>query len=100
MFLKHRDSGKLVEVLSLRDLFNPLHTALVGRYHAGEELQDPEQFEKSVLIFCSGETRAKTEISLTRAARSSSSSCAISAPVMTPPEAISSLSAIARAVPG
>ena len=59
MFLKHKDSGKLVEVLSLRDLFNPLHSALVGRYHAGEELQDPEQFEKSVLVFCSGENLPK-----------------------------------------
>ena len=55
MFLKHKDSGKLVEVLSLRDLFNPLHASLSGRYHAGEEVQDPEQFEKSALVFCSGE---------------------------------------------
>ena len=55
MFLKHKDSGKLVEVLSLRDLFNPLHSTLVGRYHAGEELQDPEQFEKAALVFPSDE---------------------------------------------
>lgn len=59
MFLKHKDSGKLVEVLGLRDLFNPLHASLVGRYHAGEELQDPEQFEKSALIFPSGEALPK-----------------------------------------
>jgi len=59
MFLKHKDSGKLVEVLSLRDLFNPLHPTLVGRYHAGEELQDPEQFDKSLLVFCSGESLPK-----------------------------------------
>ena len=55
MFLKRKDSGKLVEVLSLKDLFNPLHATLVGRYHAGEELQDPEKFEKDTLIFPSGE---------------------------------------------
>ena len=42
MFLKHAKNGKLVEVLSLMDLFNPNHTQLVGRYHAGEELQEPE----------------------------------------------------------
>ena len=55
MFMKHRESGKLVEVLSLRDLFNPLHESLIGRYHAGEELQDPERFAKADLVFCSGE---------------------------------------------
>ncbi len=56
MFLKHRESGKLVEVLSLRDLFNPIHVILVGRYHAGEELQEPETFVKSDLIFLSNES--------------------------------------------
>ena len=59
MFLKQKDSGKLVEVLSLRDLFNPLHDVVVGRYHAGEELQDPEQFSKAELIFPSGEVLPK-----------------------------------------
>ena len=55
MFLKKRDNGKLVEVLSLNDLFNPLHSQLVGRYNAGEELQDPEKFSKKELVFLSGE---------------------------------------------
>jgi hypothetical protein len=55
MFLKHKASGKLVEVLGLRDLFNPIHELLIGRYNAGEELQDPEQFRKADLVFCSGE---------------------------------------------
>jgi len=55
MFLKHKASGKLVEVLGMLDLFNPLHEVIVGRYHAGEELQDPEQFQKSDLVFCSNE---------------------------------------------
>ena len=55
MFLKHRSTGKLVEVLSIRDLFNPMHPNLVGRYHAGEELQDPETFAKADLAFCSDE---------------------------------------------
>lgn len=55
MFLKHSSTGKLVEVLSIRDLFNPMHPNLVGRYHAGEELQDPEQFAKAELVFCSNE---------------------------------------------
>jgi hypothetical protein len=59
MFLKHRETGKLVEVLGLRDLFNPIHSTLVGRYHAGEELQDPETFAKSDLIFLSDEPLPK-----------------------------------------
>ncbi|ESQ09578.1 MAG TPA: acetyltransferase [Chromatiaceae bacterium] len=59
MFVKQRASGKLVEVLSMRDLFNPTHVSLVGRFHAGEEAQDPETFEKASLIFCSGEELPK-----------------------------------------
>jgi hypothetical protein len=55
MFLKQISTGNLVEVLSLNDLFNPNHGALVGRYSAGEELQDPEKFPKSDLQFPSGE---------------------------------------------
>lgn len=59
MFLKHKSSGDLVEVLSLNDLINPLHTTIVGRFHSGEELQDPEQFDKSELLFPSGESLPK-----------------------------------------
>jgi hypothetical protein len=44
---------------ALRDLFNPMHASLVGRYHASEELQDPEQFAKAHLIFTSDETLPK-----------------------------------------
>lgn len=55
MFLKHMENGKLVEVLSLMDLFNPNHGELVGRFHAGEELQDAESFAKGDLLFPSGE---------------------------------------------
>ncbi|HHH38020.1 MAG TPA: acetyltransferase [Sedimenticola sp.] len=55
MFLKHKSNGKLVEVLGLKDLFNPNHPKVVGRYNAGEELQDPEQFSKEELEFLSGE---------------------------------------------
>lgn len=59
MFLKESKTGKLVEILSLNDLFNPLHKSLVGRYHAGEELQDPEKFEKGKLVFLSDEPLPK-----------------------------------------
>ncbi|AFL74387.1 hypothetical protein [Thiocystis violascens] len=56
MFLKQSSSGKLVEVLSQKDLFNPMHPFIVGRYHAGEEVQDPERFEKCDLVFVSDES--------------------------------------------
>lgn len=55
MFLKHKADGKLVEVLSLNDLFNPNHRELVGRYNVGEELQDPDKFPKKDLEFLSDE---------------------------------------------
>jgi len=59
MFVTQRTTGKLVEVLSMRDLFNPTHSTLVGRFHGGEEAQDPEKFDKSDLVFCSGEDLPK-----------------------------------------
>ncbi|CAL1240955.1 acetyltransferase [Candidatus Methylocalor cossyra] len=55
MFLKQKKNGHLIEVLGLNDLFNPNHTTVVGRLHYGEEMQDPEKFSKSELIFPSGE---------------------------------------------
>ena len=55
MFLVDKRNSDLVEVLDLNTLFNPKHANVVGRYHAGEELQDPEQFSKSDLAFQSGE---------------------------------------------
>ncbi len=55
MYLKHKTTGKAVEVLGLTDLFDPLHAQIVGRFHAGEEMQDPEKFDKADLAFCSGE---------------------------------------------
>jgi hypothetical protein len=55
MFLKQQKTEKLVEVLGLRDLFNPMLSSVVGRYHAGEEMQEADNFEKSELMFLSGE---------------------------------------------
>lgn len=45
----------MVEILSLKDLSDSYHTHVVGRYHYGEEVQDPEKFEKANLVFLSGE---------------------------------------------
>ena len=55
MFLKHKLNGQLVEVLSLDSMYDPCLKEITGRMHAGEEMQDPETFMKSELIFPSGE---------------------------------------------
>jgi hypothetical protein len=55
MFLITRQDGSLMEVLSLPQLFDPFCPALRGRLHAGEELQEPDSFLKTELIFPSGE---------------------------------------------
>jgi hypothetical protein len=55
MLLKQKKAGHLVEVLSLKDLFDPFLNTIVGRLTFGEEIQDPEKFNKSDLIFLSGE---------------------------------------------
>lgn len=55
MFLHHQPSGELVEILDPRELWNPFVEKVMGRFQAGEELQDPEPFTKSHLIFPSGE---------------------------------------------
>ena len=56
MFLKHKFNGQLVEVLTLDSMYDPCLKEITGRMHAGEEMQDPETFTKSELIFPSGES--------------------------------------------
>ena len=55
MLLKQKSSGHMVEVLSMVDLINLNRSEIVGRYQEGEEQQDPEKFNKSDLVFLSGE---------------------------------------------
>ncbi len=55
MFLSHKENHELIEVLDLSDLFDPCKHEITGRFHAGEELQDPEAMSKSELMFLSGE---------------------------------------------
>lgn len=56
MFLKQKSSGDLVEVLEAQNLYDPFKVEILARSHAGEEMQDPEMFVKSELIFPSGES--------------------------------------------
>ena len=55
MYMKHKASGDLVEILDIRSMVDPLRAQVAGRFHAGEELQDPTTFQKADLIFPSGE---------------------------------------------
>lgn len=55
MLLKDKKAGHLVEILSLKDLFDPFLGEIVGRLTFGEEIQDPEKFSKANLEFLSGE---------------------------------------------
>ena len=58
MFLKirHDDDSSLLEVLDLKQLFDPFSANVNGRVHAGEEMQDPAEYPKQELRFPSGET--------------------------------------------
>ena len=58
MVLKIRhdiDDSSLVEVLNLKQLFDPFAKTVSGRLHAGEELQDAAELAKAELSFPSGE---------------------------------------------
>ncbi len=55
MYLKVKASGDLVEVVDKTALVDPTQVNVLARSHCGEELQEPEPFEKSTLCFPSGE---------------------------------------------
>lgn len=56
MFLKHKESGDLVEIVDAGELVDPFRSQVKARFHSGEELQDAELFNKGELIFPSGES--------------------------------------------
>ncbi len=56
MFMKDKNSGDMVEILDINELINPNCSTVVGRFHAGEELQDKADFTKGNLQFPSGES--------------------------------------------
>lgn len=57
MFLKihHDDDSSLVEVLDVKQLFDPFVSSVSARLHGGEEMQDAQEFAKKELFFPSGE---------------------------------------------
>lgn len=56
MFLQHKTTGDLIEILKTEDLSNPCLDEVMGQSHAGEEMQDSRIFSKNELIFPSGES--------------------------------------------
>ena len=59
MFLKERNSGHMIEVIDVEELFSPEKLTLQGRFQEGEEAQDEETFVKSELVFLSNEKLPK-----------------------------------------
>ncbi|AMX04144.1 acetyltransferase [Microbulbifer thermotolerans] len=55
MLFKDINTNHLVEVADVVTLVNPYELTVVGRYLWGEEMQDPEVFDKTLLRFLSGE---------------------------------------------
>jgi len=55
MFLKRKDNDNMIEILDVEALGDPAMPSVMGRQHAGEEMQDKESFEKAELEFPSGE---------------------------------------------
>ena len=64
MSLKDKTNDELVEILTLKELFDPFQGEVSGRYQQGEEVQDPEKLKKSELLFPSGEALPKCWIEL------------------------------------
>ncbi len=56
MFLKHKKTDELIEVMRIEDLYDPNLSEIMGRSHSGEEMQDPTIYPKTDLAFPSGET--------------------------------------------
>lgn len=55
MLLKDKESGGLVEILDLENVYNPTQTTVKAKLQSGEEEQSPASYEKDNLIFPSGE---------------------------------------------
>lgn len=56
MLLAEKATGHMIEIRDLAALFNPFEREVTGCLHFGEEAQDPEPYNKTELVFPSGET--------------------------------------------
>ena len=55
MFLQHKRSGHMIDVLQPQQLFDLYQAQVLGVDQVGEEAQDAELFKKQDLCFLSGE---------------------------------------------
>jgi hypothetical protein len=56
MLLKDQESGELVKILELENLFSPTQDTVTGQIQGGQAEQPPSSFNKEGLIFPSGES--------------------------------------------
>jgi hypothetical protein len=55
MLLQEKETGNLIEILDIQLLIDPTEPAVSAKDQAGQEEQDPEKFDKTGLVFPSGE---------------------------------------------
>ncbi len=55
MFLKNRTNGEMIDITDNSELTDVYQNSVIGRYQAGEELQDAVIVNKADLVFLSGE---------------------------------------------
>ena len=55
MLLRQKSTGHMVEVINYVDLIDLNQNQVMGCYQEGEEVQDPDNFDKQDLVFLSGE---------------------------------------------
>lgn len=55
MLVKNREDNTLIQVMNAEELIDPFQKSIQGRQKAGEEVQPTQSFEKTGLIFPSGE---------------------------------------------
>ena len=59
MLLMERETGHLVEVLDPAEVFDPFKDSFRGRLSVGEDVAEPDTFEKKFICFMSGENLPK-----------------------------------------
>ncbi len=55
MLLQDKETGNLVEINNVLELIDPTKQEIVIQSQSGQEEQDPEPYQKSKLLFPSGE---------------------------------------------
>ena len=55
MLLMEKDTGHLIEVLEPTEVFDPFKDSFTGRLDVGEDVAEPDSFEKKMVCFLSGE---------------------------------------------